>query len=79
MILSNSIKPSQTLYFLGGVLISCLKDYPSQVIDSLKLFEIFKSSLSFKVTFTQYMFALDWLFLLDMVEVNEEGDIIVCF
>ena len=79
MILSNSIRPNQTLYYLGGALISCLKNYPDQVIDSTKLFEIFKDSLSFKVSFTQYMFTLDWLYLLDMVEVNEDGDIIVCF
>jgi len=79
MILSNSIKPNQTLYYLGGILISCLKEQPSQVIDSVKLFEVFKNSLSVKVTFTQYMFTLDWLYLLDMIEVNDEGDIIVCF
>lgn len=79
MIISNSMKPNQTLYYFGARLLECLKRQPSLTIDSLQLFELFQSCLSAKVTYTQYMYTLDWLYLLDMVEVNDNGDIVVCF
>ncbi|EOV1627796.1 ABC-three component system middle component 6 [Yersinia enterocolitica] len=56
-----------------------MRNEPSLVIDSLDLFEKFKKSLPTKVTFAQFMYTLDWLYLLDLIELNEQGDIIVCF
>ncbi|WP_391595507.1 ABC-three component system middle component 6 [Yersinia aldovae] len=79
MILSNSLKPYQTIYYFGAKLLQCMRNEPSLVIDSLDLFEKFKKSLPVKVTFAQFMYTLDWLYLLDLIELSQEGDIIVCF
>ncbi|EBH8662574.1 hypothetical protein D1731_09280 [Salmonella enterica subsp. enterica serovar Luke] len=79
MIISASIKPNQTLYYFGAKLIGHLKHEPSSIVDSLHLFEQFQRILGIKITFTQYMYTLDWLYLLNMIDINDEGDIIVCF
>lgn len=79
MILSDSLKPNQTIYYLGAKLLHCIKNEPSMVIDSIYLFDKFKNSVNIKITFAQYMYTLDWLYLLDLVDVNNQGDIIICF
>lgn len=79
MIISNSIKPQNTIYYLGAKLIQCIQSQPSKVLDSIILFEKFQTIVPSKVSFVQYMYALNWLFLLDLVEINDKGDIVICF
>lgn len=79
MIISNSIKPQHTIYYLGAKLIECIQSQPSRVLDSILLFEKFQSFVPSKVSFVQYMYTLNWLFLLDLLELNDKGDIVICF
>ncbi|WP_425536003.1 ABC-three component system middle component 6 [Enterobacter hormaechei] len=79
MILSNSIRPQYTIYFLGAKLIQCIQEQASTTLDSIDLFDKFKDKITSKITFVQYMYTLNWLYLLDLIELNENGDIIICF
>lgn len=79
MILSNSIRPQYTIYYLGAKLIQCIREQATTTLDSIDLFDKFKSRLNSKITFVQYMYTLNWLYLLDLIELNENGDIIICF
>lgn len=79
MILSNRMKPKNTIYYLGAKLIESIKEQPTGIIDSLLLFNAFKKNLTTNVTFVQYMYTLNWLYLIDLINLNDEGDIIVCF
>lgn len=79
MILSNSVKPEHTIYYLGAKLIQCIQEQSLAILDSIELFEKFKNKTNSKITFVQYMYTLNWLYLLDLVELNDKGDIIVCF
>ncbi len=51
MILSDSLKPDQTIYYLGAKLLHCIKNEPSMVIDSIYLFDKFKKSANKKSHF----------------------------
>ncbi|AYY74439.1 ABC-three component system middle component 6 [Klebsiella aerogenes] len=79
MILSNSIRPQYTIYFLGAKLIQCIQEQASTTLDSIDLFDKFKDKITSKITFVQYMYTLNWLYLLDLIELNENGDIVICF
>ncbi|WP_412103707.1 ABC-three component system middle component 6 [Raoultella ornithinolytica] len=79
MILSNSIRPQYTIYFLGAKLIQCIQEQASTTLDSIDLFDKFKDIITSKITFVQYMYTLNWLYLLDLIELNENGDIVICF
>ena len=79
MILSNSLRPQHTIYYLGAILIKCIREHSSTTIDSIDLYESFKTKVKSKITFLQYMYTLNWLYLLDLVELNDKGDIVICF
>ena len=44
-------------------------------IDSIQLYNEVNQKLSEKVNFTTFILAIDFLFLLDMLDVSAEGDI----
>ena len=78
MILPVDIKPEYSLYYIGGNLIKEMK-YQSKIeFDLMQLYEKFKRENP-DCSFNQYLFALDWLYLLDLVKLNEEGHLQKCF
>ncbi len=79
MIISNSIRPQNTIYYLGAKLIQCIQSQRSKILDSIILFENLQKLVPSKVSFVQYMYTLNWLFLIDLVEINDKGDIVICF
>lgn len=78
MIVSDVIKPSQTLYYLGAKLLECMNLNAYSHVDILELYDEF-TALNNKVSFTQYIYTLNWLYLLGLVDANENGDLILCF
>ena len=44
-------------------------------IDSIQLYNEVNQKLNEKVNFTTFILAIDFLFLLDMLDVSAEGDI----
>lgn len=78
MIISDITKPSQTLYYLGAKLLECMSSNSYSHVDIIELYDEFISKNN-KVSFTQYIYTLNWLYLLGLVEANENGDLILCF
>ena len=79
MIVSNSLSPKLTLYYIGSKLISILKNERFGVTDSYILFEKLLEETNERISFTHYMYALNWLYLLDLVKLDDNGDIRRCF
>lgn len=77
--ITNYDDPDISLYSLGAYLIAFLKESSLGVHDSTVLYSNFKKSLGKELSFSVYLYVLDWLYLLGMVEVNNEGDIKKCF
>lgn len=74
MIVTSDISPERNLYFLGGKILEKLpKDEP---IDSLLMFENLREK--FGVSFPLFMYALDWLYLVNLIELTPNGDIRLC-
>jgi hypothetical protein len=79
MILPIDIKPEYSLYFIGGKLIETMKKHQSiDKFDLLDLYHQFTQSNN-DCSFNQFLLAIDWLYLLDLVKLNDKGDLQKCF
>ena len=78
MILPRDIKPEYSLYFIGAQLLKTIKSQNSTAFD---LFDLYQSHISKNndCSFNQYLLAIDWLYLLDLVTLNNKGQLQKCF
>lgn len=69
MIVNAEREPNLSLYYLGGILLTILKQKKEVAIEELisKIQEKFEKKIH--VDFIYY--ALDWLFLLSLIEIKE--------
>ena len=70
----NNVNPQDSLYYIGSLVIEILKNTPSiKIIDLLQKLNETKS-----LTIETLLLTLDWLYLVNIVEVNEGGDVTLC-
>ncbi|MDV7558584.1 ABC-three component system middle component 6 [Acinetobacter baumannii] len=75
----NEDHPNLSIYRLGGDLISILTNSPLEKFDVLYLYDSFKEITSNDISFSYFMLTLDWLYLLNLIELTENGDIKKCY
>lgn len=75
----NEAHPNLSIYRLGASLISILTNSPLEKFDVLYLYESLKKRTSNDISFGYFMLTLDWLYLLNLVELTENGDIKKCY
>jgi hypothetical protein len=63
MLLPNNIKPELSIYYNGAIILSFLKIENTQTI--IELFEKVKQKN--RISFSIFLLALDWLYLLEVV------------
>jgi hypothetical protein len=74
MLLPDDIHPTLSLYYNGGLILKVLENLKSCTL--LDLYgEIRKSH---DVTMPILVLSLDWLFVIDLIRFNIEGDIELC-
>lgn len=68
MLLPSNIKPENSIYYNGAIVLKKLQDSGSQDILSL-----YSSVRNFKnMTFAFFLLCLDWLFLIGVVRINNQ-------
>lgn len=75
MILPDDVQPERTLYFLGGVVLGHLP--PQGAISPLRLLEQVQSRCDIGVSL--FALTLDWLYLIDAIDLDSSGDVFLCF
>jgi len=78
MIVPIDIKPEYSLYFIGGQLIETIKKKKDITFDLIELYQAFINKIS-DCSFNQYLLALDWLYLIDVIEIDNKGQLRKCF
>lgn len=74
--LDRNNEPSSTVYYLAAVVYDYLSKHDS--LDATSLYSVITSEVVRKrVNYTFYLMALDFLFLLEKIDVNRQGDIYV--
>lgn len=74
MLLPEDVHPRNTLYFNGAIVLR----------EILKRSEVSFSELylsvrhAHKITYSMFVLSLDWLYLLELVEISDEGILNVC-
>lgn len=75
MLLPDNIHPEQSIYYNGAFVLQTLREH--RVMDLLDLYVSTKTYR--EMTMPVFVLCLDWLFLLNLVSLNEQGRVELCF
>lgn len=80
MLLPQDVSPDKSLYVMGGQIIQVFNIYKRSIIEPKVLYdkyvEIFYHS---DISYSYFLYALDWLFMLGYIEVYKSTKIKRCF
>ncbi|MBL3531667.1 hypothetical protein JMJ99_09840 [Companilactobacillus zhachilii] len=71
MILPIDTQPESSLYFFGAKVLEVLNEQPENKGYFFDVFNLVKKRV--KISLKLYQLTLDWLFLINIAKVNEEG------
>ncbi len=74
MLLPDNIHPEQSIYFNGAFVLEALREH--RVMDLLDLYVRTKTYR--EMTMPVFVLCLDWLFLLNVISLNEHGRVELC-
>lgn len=74
MLIPDNIHPNQSIYYNGAFVLKALQNNGLQKL--LDLYHNVKQER--QMTFPVFVLCLDWLFLLDLVILNNNGEIELC-
>lgn len=74
MLLPDNIHPDQSIYFNGAFVLQALREEPV-----MNLLDLYMSTKTHReMTMPVFVLCLDWLFLLSLVSLNDQGGIELC-
>ena len=79
MIITQSEDPKNSLYYLGAQVLRALINERFGLIDTLILYKKIDDSHQENFTFHKFLTTLDWLFMLGLIDISDQGDIKKCF
>ncbi|MBW7874484.1 MAG: hypothetical protein H3C47_00685 [Candidatus Cloacimonetes bacterium] len=74
MLVPDNIHPEQTIYFNSAYVLKTLQE--QGIADFFDLYE--KTVTLKKMSMPVFVLCLDWLFLLNLVELNQDGMVKLC-
>ena len=74
MLLPDNIHPELSIYYNGSIILKELKIKHKQ-----KVFDLYQKLKSINdMSFPTFMLCLDWLYLIELAQVNKEGWVELC-
>lgn len=74
MLVPDNIHPEQTIYYNGAFVLEAIKE--NRVMDLLDLY--IQTTSRRKMSMPVFLLCLDWLFLLDLVTLNNQDKVELC-
>ena len=74
MLVPDNIHPEQTIYYNGGFVLKSLQTRNKMAILDLYIHTISAHEMSMPV----FILCLDWLFLLNLVALDDKGKVMLC-
>lgn len=74
MLLPDNIHPEQSIYYNGAFVLQVLRE--QRVMDLLDLY--LSTQTQREMTMPVFVLCLDWLYLLNLVSLNEQGSVELC-
>lgn len=75
MLVPDNVNPKLTIYYNAAFVLKILLQ-EEQVAKILPLYELIIKNK--KMSLPIFLLSLDWLYLLDLVDINEQGEIALC-
>ncbi|MBD2794474.1 hypothetical protein ID852_15785 [Xenorhabdus sp. 42] len=66
--------PKANLIYLGGYIIKLFQNSNSRRIEITILYDYVNDFI--ELSFELFLYSLDWLFIIDVIELDENGDVI---
>ncbi|WP_101696228.1 ABC-three component system middle component 6 [Clostridium minihomine] len=74
MLLPDNIHPELSIYYNGALVLNELKKKDNQPI--INLYQIIKGANN--MSFPTFILCLDWLYLIEVAQINERGNVELC-
>lgn len=74
MLIPDNIHPEQTIYFNGAFVLEAIQE--NRVMDMLDLY--IRTLARREMSMPVFTLCLDWLFLLNLVTLNDHGKVELC-
>lgn len=74
MLLPDNIRPELSIYYNGAVVLNELHKKDKQTI--MNLYQKIKSTNN--MSFPTFILCLDWLYLIEVAQIDEEGYVELC-
>jgi hypothetical protein len=74
MLLPYHLHPENSIYYNGSIVLEILQQQKS--IGIIELYELVRQNK--KMSFQIFILSLDWLYLLNVAEINNREEIILC-
>ena len=74
MLLPDNINPELSIYYNGAIIIEALNKKNIQRI--MELYQNIKETCD--MSFPTFILSLDWLYLINVAQINEREEVILC-
>lgn len=78
MIVDSEKHPERNVYFIGSCQLELLLASRRNEHDPLLLFQQYNKKNKTRISLDYHLLALDWLYLLGLIEINDKGNIVLC-
>jgi hypothetical protein len=77
MIINNLASPNNSLYVIGGEILLAFRYVNKYYVDPIELYHIL-NRMNSSISLTYFYLALDWLYLVNVIEQTDSGDLKLC-
>lgn len=75
MLLPDNIQPEYSIYYNGYILLNELKNKDKQMF-----FDLFQNVKNINdMSLSTFILSLDWLYIMNIAQIDERGEIKLCF
>jgi hypothetical protein len=74
MLIPDNIHPEQTVYYNGAFVLKAIQEY--RMMDIIDLYIQTKSLKD--MSMPVFLLCIDWLYLLEMITLDTQGQVILC-
>lgn len=80
MLLPQDIAPEKSLYVIGGRIIEIFNVINRRTIDTKSLYNLYISEFTKdNLSFSYFLYALDWLFIIGFIDIYNNTKVKRCF
>lgn len=78
MLIDSDIHPERNIYYIGAKQLDLICNRKRAECDIQVLFNEYNKSNNVKISFDYHLLALDWLYILGIVDIGSKGNLILC-